>query len=169
MKKSFLFLTLFAAMTIGMVSCSSSDDNGEDAKANFANKLTQNGTTCTWEGVERTMSRSWGNWSDDGEKYAVMRFDRASTTATSGTGLVYYFENLYKETFKDKSEFTWTLESDEMKITYRHTNWAPVHAEYKTPELVIRGDTFVGTWFEASDKKFEFNYKKSNFTDWDKY
>lgn len=169
MKKSFLYLSIIAAMAMMVVGCSKSDDDGASSKETFANKLTQNGTSCTWEGNERTMSRSWGNWSDDGQKYAVMRFDRSSTTATSGNGVVYYFESSYKETFKDKSEFTWALEGDELRITYRHGGWAPVHAEYNSSELSISGDSFRGTWFESSDKKFEFSYKKSSFTEWDKY
>ena len=168
MKKVLFCMTMIAAMAMVFVACSKDDDK-ENTKESFANKLTQNGTTCTWEGAERTLSRSWGSWSDDGEKYAIMRFDRASTTAIQGTGLVIYFENSYKETVRDFSEFTWSLSGDELKITYRHTGWAPVHAEYNTQELIIKGDRFDGTWFESSDKKFEFNYTKSTFTDWAKY
>ena len=167
MKKLFFYLTVIAAMATVTVSCSKDDDSISSEE--FANKLLQNGTTCTWEGAERTLSRSWGKWSDDGEKYAIMRFDRSSTTALSGTGLVLYFENSYKDTYKDGSEFTWSFAGDELRITYRHNGWAPVHAEYNTTELIINGDKFVGTWYESSDKKFEFGYTKSTFTEWSKY
>ncbi len=167
MKKLFLFLTVIAAMATVTVSCSKDDD--VISKEDFVNKLTQGGTSGTWEGMERTKTRSWGSWSNDGDKYAIMRFDRSTTTATEGTGYLLYFENSYKETFKDKSDFTWNIVGDELRINYHHTNWAPVHAEYNTTELVIKGDNFVGTWYESSDKKFEFNYKKSTFNDWNKY
>jgi hypothetical protein len=168
MKKLFFYMTMVAAMAFVVVSCSKDDDE-DNSKEAFVNKLTQNGTTCTWEGSERTLSRSWGSWSNDGEKYAVMRFDRASTTATQGTGWVLYFENSYKEVYKDGSEFTWSIVGDELKITYRHSGWAPVHAEYNTQELIINGNRFDGTWFESSDKKFEFKYNKSTFNTWNKY
>jgi hypothetical protein len=85
MKKVLFCMTMIAAMAMVFAACSKDDDK-ENTKESFANKLTQNGTTCTWEGAERTLSRSWGSWSDDGEKYAIMRFDRASTTAIQGTG-----------------------------------------------------------------------------------
>ena len=98
-----------------------------------------------------------------------MRFDRNSTSDVSGTGLVLYFENSYKDTFKDGSEFTWSYSGDELRITYRHTGWAPVHAEYNTSELVINNSGFNGTWFEGSDKKFVFSYIKSTFNEWNKY
>jgi hypothetical protein len=164
MKKLYFFMTMLAALAVMTVSCSKSDDEDpEEVKMNFANKLTQNSTSCTWEGVERTLSKAWGNWSDDGEKYAVMRFDRASNTAKEGTGYVVYFENAFKDVEKGRSEFIWNFQGDELRITYRHEGWAPVHAEYNTSELRINGDKFEGTWFESSDKKFEFSYKKSSF------
>ena len=172
MKKLFFFMAMFAAMTLITVSCSKDDDDNTDSIENrlkFTNKMLQNGTTCTWEGTERTKSRSWGNWSDDGDKYTVMRFDRTSTQHVEGTGYVIYFENAYKENVKSQSEFMWSFADDVLIITYRHEGWAPVHAEYRTSELVIDGDRFDGTWFEASDKKFEFNYKKSSFNDWNKF
>ena len=167
MKKLFHFLTIIAAMATIMVSCSKDDD--VISKEDFVYKLTQGGTSGTGEGTERTKSKSWGTWSNDGEKYAIMRFDRADAKATEGTGYLLYFENSYKETLKDKSAFTWNFVGDELRINYRHTNWAPVHAEYNTTELVIKGDYFDGTWYESSDKKFEFNYKKSTFNNWNKY
>ena len=167
MRKVFFCMTMIAAMAMMFVSCSKDDD--EITKEEFTNKLFQNGTTCTWEGVERTLSRSWGNWSDDGEKYAIMRFDRNSTSDLSGTGLVLYFENSYKEQYRDGSEFTWSYSGDELRITYRHSGWAPVHAEYNTTELIINNSGFNGTWFEGSDKKFVFSYIKSSFNEWNKY
>lgn len=171
MKKMIAFMTILAAMAISSVSCSSSDDDGDktDPRLTFSNKLTQDSTTCTWEGDERTMRKEWGSWSDDGTKFVVMRFDRTSKEAIKGSGMLLQFENKWKETLIDKSEFEWNFVDDELRITYRHTGWDPVHAEYNTSELTINGDTFKGTWFESSDKKFEFTYEKSSFKDWDKY
>jgi hypothetical protein len=171
MKKLFVYMTLVAAMAMMVVSCSKDDDDTDstDNRLKFTNLLTQNSTSCTWEGTERTKERDWGNWAEKGDKYAVMRFDRSSTQAIEGTGYVIYFENAYKDNVKDQSEFMWNFANDVLNITYRHSGWAPVHAEYRTSELVINGDKFEGTWFEASDKKFEFSYKKSSFNDWNKY
>ena len=174
MKKLFFFMSIFAVMALMTVSCSKDDDDDDNTdstenRLKFANKLTQNATSFTWEGYETTKTRSWGNWSDDGKKFVVMRFDRASKDATEGEGMLFQFENEWKENFIDKSEFRWSFADDELRITYRHSGWAPVHAEYRTSELVIDGNKFEGTWFESSDKKFEFSYKKSSFNDWDKY
>lgn len=165
-------MTLFAAMVMTIVSCSKDDDDNVDSQSNrlaFANKLTQNSTSCAWEGEDKIMNKNWGNWSTDDNRYAVMRFDRTSTTATEGTGLLLSFENAYKDKFKDRSEFMWGFANDELHITFRHEGWAPFYAEYRTQELVINGNSFHGTWFERSDRKFEFNYKKSSFNDWNKY
>ena len=166
-------MAMIATMSLVTVSCSKDDDDDNtdstENRLKFANKLTQDGTSCTWEGTERTKTKQWGNWSDDGDKYAVMRFDRTSTKSIEGTGYVIYFENAYKDNVNSQSEFMWSFANDVLNITYRHEGWAPVHAEYRTLELIIDGDRFDGTWFESSGKKFEFNYKKSSFNDWDKY
>lgn len=133
------------------------------------NKLLQNGTTCTWEGSEITLIWEWGRWSDEGQKYTIIRFDRNSTSDLSGTGQVLYFDNSYKDSYKDGSEFTWNFIDDELKITYRHNGWAPIHAKYSTTELVIHDNNFAGTWYESSDRKYKFSYIKSSFNNWDKY
>lgn len=171
MKKTFLFLTLIAAIAMVVTGCKKDDD--KITKEEFADKLIGKGATSfTWEGNETAKSRSWGNWSDDGTKYAVMRFDRSSATALEGTGKLLYFKNSYKEELRDndaKSEFTWRLTGDDLVISYRHAGWEAVHAEYNTQELIIDSNGFRGTWFESSDKKFDFIYIKSNFNDWAKY
>ena len=58
MKKLFFYLTVIAAMATVTVSCSKDDDSISSEE--FANKVLQNGTTCTWEGAERTLCRTWG-------------------------------------------------------------------------------------------------------------
>ena len=171
MKKLFAFMTIVAAMAMSTVSCGSDDDEGDktDPRLTFTNKLTQDSTTCTWEGYERTMTKSWGNWSASAEKYVVMRFDRASKTAIEGDGILLQFGNDWKENCIDKSDIKWRFVGDELHISYRHEGWAAVHAEFNTTELRINGDKFEGTWFESDDTKFEFSYKKSSFSDWNKF
>lgn len=171
MKKSFLFLILIAAMAMVVVSCMKEDD--KITAEEFADKMVgKNSTSFTWEGNETTQAKSMGSWYDKGSKWAVMRFDRSTPTATEGTGKVLYFKNSYKDELRDDnslSEFTWRFWGDELIINYRHTGWDPVHAEYNTTELIIDSNGFKGTWFESSDTRFTFSYIKSNFNDWAKY
>lgn len=171
MKKSFFYLTLIAAMAMTFVSCSNDEEKDTDEnRLNFANQLTQNSTSCTWEGYDQYQRKELGNWVDEDRKsYVVIRFDRASTTAANGTGMLLTFENSYKEQFKEASEFIWGFDKGQLQITYRHGGWAPVYAEYYTNELTISGDTFKGWWWEKTDRRFEFKYTKSSFKDWDKY
>ena len=166
-------MTMVMALSVTMMSCSKDDeeDNTDSVKnrQSFANKLLQNGTTFTWEGYMTDKRKEWGNWTDDGKTYVVMRFDRNSTSDTEGSGMVVHFENEWKEKFIDKSELRWSFAEDELRVVYRHEGWAPVHAEYRTSELVIDESGFHGTWFESSSLKYEFVFKKSTFTEWDKY
>jgi hypothetical protein len=97
-----------------------------------------------------------------------MRFDRKSAASVEGTGYVLHFENEFMDTFTYETEIRWKFEDDELRITYR-AGKDPVHALYRFTEIVIIGNYFTGTWFETSDKKFDFNYKKSSFKDWDLY
>lgn len=171
MKKYFSLMAIFAAMAMTFIGCSK-DDNDTDStenRLNFTNKLTQNSISCTWEGYNMAKRKELGNWNDDGQKYAVMRFDRATKEDIQGTGLLLYFENNYKDTFLEGSEFTWYFADDMLRISYRHSGWSPQYAEYRTQELVINGDRFDGTWFEKTDFKYKFNYTKSAFSDWSKY
>ena len=107
MKKSFFYLTLIAAMAMTFVSCSKDEEKDTDEnRLNFANQLTQNSTSWTWEGYDQYQRKELGNWVDEERKsYVVIRFDRASTTNAYGTGMLLTFENSYKEQFKEASEF----------------------------------------------------------------
>ena len=170
MKKLFFCMTMMAAMAVVMTSCSKDDDkDSEDNRLKFANALTQNSLSGTWEGYDKAQRKEMGNWVDERQSYVVIRFDRSSTSATNGTGLILTFENNYKDTFKEASELTWYFDDDQLHITYRRTGWAPVYAEYRTQELVITGDSFHGFWFEQTDMRYKFSYTKSSFNDWNKY
>ena len=170
MKKYFLYLTLFFGASLIVMSCSKDDDEEEDpqvTKLRFVNLLTQNSTSCAWEGSEIDLRKELGSWSDKGTKYVVVRFDREKTTDVEGSGWLYVFEDAYYEHFKEKSEFRWSITNDLLQISYRHQGWEPLHAEYKTSELVIRDNKFDGWWFVDSGWKYEFHYKKSSFNNWE--
>ena len=170
MKKTLFYVTIIAAMAMMVVSCSKDDDKDTPEKReNFSNQLCQGGTSGTWEGYDQRQEKTLGSWDNISKSYVVMRFDRTSTTASSGTGEIVTFENSYKDKFKEYSEFTWYFEDDMLKITYRHEGWSSVYAEYRTQELVINGNSFRGYWFERTDYRYEFNYTKSSFNDWSKY
>lgn len=170
MKKLLTCMTMIAAMAVMTVSCSKDDDKDTPAqRLEFANKLTMNGTTATWEGTDQRQFKELGNWVNKSQSYVVIRFDRNSTTDTQGTGVVLTFQNSYKEDFKERSEFTWNFNNDQLHINYRRSGWQPVYAEYRTNELIIDNSGFKGFWFESTDTRYQFSYIKSNFTDWDKY
>lgn len=167
MKKYLFFMTMIAAFSMTMVSCSKSEDSdSEDNRLKFANALTQNSTSAAWEGYDQAQRKELLNWTDEDQDYVVRRFDRASTTSTSGTGLLLVFENNYKEDIKESSEFTWSFDNDQLKISYRKSGWKPVYAEYRTQELVINGNSFSGYWFEKTDFKYKFSYTKSSYNKW---
>lgn len=171
MKKSFIYLSFMAIMAMIVVGCSKDEEKDTpNTRLNFANALTQNSTTCTWEGYDQYQRKELGNWVNEKRKsYVVIRFDRASTTAYNGTGVVLTFENEYKEDFKESSDFVWSFDNSQLQITYRHSGWAPVYAEYNTSELIISGNSFRGYWWEQTDRRFEFRYTKSSFNNWDKF
>ena len=165
-------MTLIAVMAMTVVSCSKDDDkDSPDNRLKFANLLTQNSTTATWEGYDKAQRKELGSWNEERQSYVVIRFDRASTTATSGTGLVLTFNNSYKdkESYKEQSEFTWNFDDDQLHLSYRRSGWQPVYAEYRTNELVINGSSFTGYWFEQTDFRYKFSYTISNFNDWDSF
>ena len=170
MKKSFIYLTFIAAMAMMVVSCSKDDEKDTpEQRLNFSNQLCQGGTSGTWEGYDQRQEKELGSWNNKSKSYVVMRFDRASATASNGTGEIITFENEYKDKSKEYSEFTWSFDNDNLQITYRHDGWQPVYAEYRTQELVISGNSFKGYWFERTDFRFQFSYTKSTFNDWSKY
>ena len=113
MKKLFTSMAILAALAMMTVSCSKDDDkDSTNNRLNFANALTQNGTSGTWEGYDKRQFKELGNWVDKSQSYVVIRFDRTSTQATNGTGFLLTFENSYKDTYKEQSEFTWYFDDD---------------------------------------------------------
>ena len=171
MKKLFLYMTmLMAAMTL-TTGCSSSDDDtdSEDNRLKFANALTRNSLSTAWEGNNTAFYKELGNWVNKGSEYVVMQFNRSAITATNGTGVVLIFANDYKNRFEDKSNFRWSFDNDQLMISYENPEWDGMHAEYRTNELKIESNQFYGYWYIRTDKRYQFNYKPSTFSDWSRY
>ena len=171
MKKVLFFFSILAAMAMVTVGCSKDDDDdsNRDSKENrlkFANKLTQDGLVGVWEGMDHLTRRDGAE--SGKELYAVMRFERASKDATTGTGYVLYFNNSFKTTLINQCEIRWHFANDQLMLEYSN-GWDNRYAEYRTRELVIVGDTFKGTWFERNDYFWSFEYTKSTFDEWEKY
>lgn len=167
MKKIFAFMSFVAALALTMTftSCSKDEDNEENRLA-FTNKMFQNQTTFAWEGLEIAKVKNEGTKK---ERYAVLRFDRANNTATSGTGRLVAFTNSYKTEFIESSEFKWFFNNECLYLEWKKSGWVTAHAEYQTKEIWIDGNGFHGTWFESTSYRWEFNYIASSFSDWDKY
>lgn len=140
------------------------------ARLAFTNAMMQNSTTCTWEGWHKRQFKSSGSWNTEGQQYAVIRFDRSSTSETSGTGILLYFKDADKTNFKEGSRFTWSFEYSQIKLRHiTHSEWYPMFAAYNTTELSVGTDFFYGHWWEKVDDRWEFNYKISDFNDWGNY
>ena len=169
MKKLFFYFSIFAAMTMVMVSCSKDDNDDTDSQENrlrFANKLTQDGLVGEWEGMDQLVRR---DGAESGQQnYAVMRFERTSKDATEGKGYVLYFKNSFKTELSNSSEIKWYFANDQLKIDYSN-GWDTRYAEYRTSELNISDNTFSGRWFERNDYYWLFSYTKTTFNEWDKY
>ena len=181
MKKLFLIATtkVLVCMTViaamAMTSCSKEDDDNDSERVNFANRLTQNSLSGTWEGWHKKMIKE-DIWKEDSKQYAVIRFFRSSNTSTNGTGVVLYFTDETKKNYKEGTDFNWYLDDNQLKIRAIHrndwntnngSNW--MYAEYNTTELTISGNSFYGHWVESVTYKWAFDYKKSDFNDWTKY
>jgi len=170
MKKLLSYITIFAAMAMMMTSCSKDEETDTEAnRLNFTNLLMQNKTSFTWEGLETAQRKELGHWNDEKTRYVVIRFDRATTESTTGTGRLIAFENSWKQAFIESSDFKWYFNNDMLYLEWKHAGWQTAHAEYRTNELTISGDKFNGYWFEKTDFRWQFNYTKSSFIDWDKY
>jgi hypothetical protein len=169
MKKLFTFMTIVAAFAMVMTSCKKEETDSESNRLKFANQMMQNKTSFTWEGSETAMRKELGSWSEKDSRYVVIRFDRASTESTVGTGRLLSFKNSYKSEFNSSSEFRWYFSNDCLYIEWKKSGWQTAHAEYRTHELVIDGSGFHGTWFEKDSYKWEFNYIASSFNEWNKY
>ena len=171
--KAVVCMTVFAALASVMTSCSKDDDkdSGEN-RLKFVNNMMQSSsaTSCTWEGWHRRQFKDGSSWRNEGQQYAVIQFNRSSATATSGDGVLLYFEDANKTNFKEGSKFTWTVSDSQVKITHiTHSEWYPMYAEYNTSEITVGSGSFYGHWWEKVDDRWEFNYTKSTFSDWSKY
>lgn len=173
--KVLVCMTVFAALASAMTSCSKDDDkDSEDKRLKFVNNMMQSATatSCTWEGWHRRQFKDGGSWRDDDRQYAVIQFNRSSATATEGTGILIYFKNEKKdELYKDGeySKFSWYIKDNQIRIKHITQSWFDMYAEYNTTELSVGAGSFYGHWWEKVDDRWEFNYKKSTFSDWSKY
>ena len=140
------------------------------ARLAFTNAMLQNSTSCTWEGWQRRQFKDGSSWRNEGQQYAVIRFDRSSTSETSGTGVLLYFRNAEKTDYKEGSRFTWAFVGNQIRLVQiTHSEWYPMYAEYNTTELSVGASSFYGHWWEKVDDRWEFSYKISDFNDWSNY
>ena len=171
--KVLVCMTVFAALASAMTSCSKDDDkDSEDKRLKFVNNMMQSATatSCTWEGWHRREFKDGSSWTKHSQQYAVIQFSRSSATATSGEGIMLYFRNADKTDYKEGSRFTWAFEGNQIKLRHiTHSEWYPMYAEYNTTELTVGAGAFYGHWWEKVNDRWEFNYKKSTFSDFSQY
>ena len=163
-----VFSTFFHYLcALVMTGCKKDEDtDSESNRLKFTNQMMQNKTSFTWEGREVAKVKNEGVKK---ERYSVLRFDRASTESTTGTGRLVAFTNSYKTDFVESSEFRWYFNNDCLYLEWKKSGWQTAHAEYRTNEIVVDGSGFHGTWYESTSYRWEFNYIASSFNDWDKY
>ncbi|MCR5365109.1 MAG: hypothetical protein K6E67_03050 [Prevotella sp.] len=167
MKKILFLMTFVVSVALVMTGCKKDEDtDSESNRLKFTNQMMQNKTSFTWEGREVAKVKNEGVKK---ERYSVLRFDRASTESTTGTGRLVAFTNSYKTDFVESSEFRWYFNNDCLYLEWKKSGWQTAHAEYRTNEIVVDGSGFHGTWYESTSYRWEFNYIASSFNDWDKY
>ena len=160
-------MTFVVSVALVMTGCKKDEDtDSESNRLKFTNQMMQNKTSFTWEGREVAKVKNEGVKK---ERYSVLRFDRASTESTTGTGRLVAFTNSYKADFVESSEFRWYFNNDCLYLEWKKSGWQTAHAEYRTNEIVVDGSGFHGTWYESTSYRWEFNYIASSFNDWDKY
>jgi hypothetical protein len=160
-------MTFVVSVALVMTGCKKDEDtDSESNRLKFTNQMMQNKTSFTWEGREVAKVKNEGTKK---ERYSVLRFDRASTESTTGTGRLVAFTNSYKTDFVESSEFRWYFNNDCLYLEWKKSGWQTAHAEYRTNEIVVDGSGFHGTWYESTSYRWEFNYIASSFNDWDKY
>ena len=167
MNKILFLMTFVVSVALVMTGCKKDEDtDSESNRLKFTNQMMQNKTSFTWEGREVAKVKNEGVKK---ERYSVLRFDRASTESTTGTGRLVAFTNSYKTDFVESSEFRWYFNNDCLYLEWKKSGWQTAHAEYRTNEIVVDGSGFHGTWYESTSYRWEFNYIASSFNDWDKY
>ena len=160
-------MTFVVSVALVMTGCKKDEDtDSESNRLKFTNQMMQNKTSFTWEGREVAKVKNEGTKK---ERYSVLRFDRASTESTTGTGRLVAFTNSYKTDFVESSEFRWYFNNDCLYLEWKKSGWQTAHAEYRTNEIVVDGSGFHVTWYESTSYRWEFNYIASSFNDWDKY
>ena len=160
-------MTFVVSVALVMTGCKKDEDtDSESNRLKFTSQMMQNKTSFTWEGREVAKVKNEGVKK---ERYSVLRFDRASTESTTGTGRLVAFTNSYKTDFVESSEFRWYFNNDCLYLEWKKSGWQTAHAEYRTNEIVVDGSGFHGTWYESTSYRWEFNYIASSFNDWDKY
>ena len=160
-------MTFVVSVALVMTGCKKDEDtDSESNRLKFTNQMMQNKTSFTWEGREVAKVKNEGVKK---ERYSVLRFDRASTESTTGTGRLVAFTNSYKTDFVESSEFRWYFNNDCLYLEWKKSGCQTAHAEYRTNEIVVDGSGFHGTWYESTSYRWEFNYIASSFNDWDKY
>ena len=163
MKKIFSFMTVVFAAMILLMGCKSEDD--KISAQEFAKLL----TSTAWAGTHLAQHNN-GSWSSSAPQNVVIRFDRATNTANSGTGMQIEFSDasLDESKFERMSTITWQLVGEEMTIIY-DAGWDKAYMKYTDNECHINENAFSGIFYTSYSHRFLFNYGRSNFNEWDKY
>ncbi len=163
MKKLFTLMALFMATAMIFTGCKSDDDDSEQKNQNFAKMITAN----TWEGTNLYQYKEMGEWIDRSTDFVVLKFTRTSATDLSGTGWQLQFDGNYYKELQEKSEFKWYISGDRLYISYQAEGWGNVNAIID--DATVNSSVFSGWWWDDSTHRYQFNYKKSSFVDFDKY
>lgn len=161
MKKLFIYMAMILATVTMTTSCEKNDDR---ISADEFCKLLVNGD---WQGYCQEQHREWGSFTDRNDRtWNVLRFRRNSENATygSGTQLGYSSEQMTDRN-PEVSSFIWRIDGTTLTISY--DAWSPVYFNFT--EMTINSDKFAGFMYEKDDVRYEFNYSKRAFNNWDTF
>ena len=153
-------MTMMLAAVVVTTSCSSDDDG---MSAEDAAKYLVSGN---WQGYSIEQRKEWGSFVDKKDRtWNVVRFDRATPTALNGTGRQLGFVNEYKNNTPEASNFIWRIEGNIITIAYE--KWGSATFNFK--EMTLNNNNFSGFIYERDDVRYQINYKKEAFANWDNY
>ena len=151
-------------MVIAAVAMTTScKDDDDSISAEDAVKYLVSGN---WQGYGIEQRKQIGGFVDtDDRTWNIVRFERAATNAFNGTGCQLGVSNEYMSGTPEMSNFRWSLEGNIITIAYE--KWGTATFNFK--EMTINNDKFSGFIYQNDNLRYQINYNKRSFADWDKY
>ncbi len=156
MKKYFSYIMLVVAMTMGittLTSCEEEDDY-------IAQQLREG----DWQGFIGAYYND--RWGISGSNYAtVIRFESRSDYYTSGRGYELNYNTNSPRYNYACSSFKWFIVDGEITLLYDDDVWRPIYII----DYSLNSSHFRGLIFNGSSQRIKFEFQNTVYSDWDYY